>query len=95
MKITKLRKSAKGRECTLQIVGICNYNPETTVLAHIDSEAKGMGYKSPDYFGVFACSDCHAALDQHKLTELDRLFYSNRGLLRTWAIWIDEGLIKI
>ena len=28
------RKEAKGRECMVRLPGICNFNPETTVLAH-------------------------------------------------------------
>ncbi|BBI46989.1 hypothetical protein KPSA1B_105772 [Pseudomonas syringae pv. actinidiae] len=31
----KLRASAKGQDCTVRIPAICNYNPETTVLAHL------------------------------------------------------------
>lgn len=91
-KFPKLRKSARGRDCTIESE-VCNYNPETTVLCHIDSEEKGMGIKSPDYFAVFACSACHQALDGHDLD--DRDWYINRALLRTWGIWIDEGIIKI
>ncbi len=30
-----LRKAARGRECQVRIPGVCNGNPETTVLAHI------------------------------------------------------------
>lgn len=30
----KLRKSARGQDCTLQIPVVCNRDPATTVLAH-------------------------------------------------------------
>lgn len=30
-----LRKAARGRECQVRIPGVCNGNPETSVLAHI------------------------------------------------------------
>lgn len=30
-----LRKAARGRECQVRIPGVCNGNPETTILAHI------------------------------------------------------------
>jgi hypothetical protein len=36
----KLRASAKGELCTFAIPGICNHNPETTVLCHIRDDAK-------------------------------------------------------
>lgn len=34
MRQTKLTKAARGRECQVRIPGVCNGNPETTVLAH-------------------------------------------------------------
>ena len=93
-KNNKLRQSAKGRDCTFNVVGHCNYDSETVVLCHIDSEFKGMSMKSPDFFGGFGCSGCHAWLDQHLGTEEDRLFYSLRALCRTQKQWFDEGVIK-
>jgi hypothetical protein len=30
-----LRKEAKGRGCMVRLPGICNFNSETVVLAHI------------------------------------------------------------
>ncbi|MER2105083.1 MAG: nuclease domain-containing protein, partial [Pseudomonas atacamensis] len=41
----KLRASANGQECTVRMPGICNHNPETTVLAHLPCGQKGMGIK--------------------------------------------------
>ncbi|PSJ60801.1 nuclease domain-containing protein [Pseudaminobacter soli (ex Li et al. 2025)] len=89
----KLRNSAKGQPCTFQIPGICCYDPETTVLAHIGDESKGMGNKAADYSAGFACFSCHEAIDQHRLSKLDELFYSLRAMQRTWAHWIKSGLI--
>lgn len=91
----KLRESARGQPCCLQIPGVCNHNPETTVLTHIQSEWKGMGNKSPDFVACFACYDCHNELDNHRLSKEDELFYSLRGMQRTWKIWIEMGLIVI
>ena len=97
--MSKLRKSAKGQECTLHISGVCNYNPETTVLAHLPSEFKGMGKKSPDYCACFACSSCHDEVDGRTNKSIiqgdDADFYMRRAMVRTWNIWIDEGIIKI
>ncbi|MDB4726138.1 DUF1364 domain-containing protein [bacterium] len=91
----KLKQSARGEDCTFNVVDVCNYSPETTVLCHIDSEDKGMGIKSHDFFGGFGCSSCHAWLDQHRGSEEDRLFYSLRALNRTWKRWIELGLVTI
>lgn len=38
-----LRDSARGQCCTLQIPGICNSNPETTVLCHLPSLTHAWG----------------------------------------------------
>lgn len=32
--MANLRKEARGRECQVRLVGVCNHNPETVVLAH-------------------------------------------------------------
>lgn len=59
-----LRKFAKGKQCQVRIVGHCNFNPETTVLAHIRrGGVGGMGSKPSDLIGVHACSDCHDIID--------------------------------
>ena len=91
----KLRDSARGQDCTFNVVGVCNYNPETSVLCHIDGEFKGIGLKNHDVSAAIGCSDCHAWLDQHRGSEEDRLFYSLRALVRTLVYWVNEGLIRI
>jgi len=53
----KLRASANGQECTVRMPDICNYNPETTVLAHLPCGQKGMGMKGFDTVAVYACHD--------------------------------------
>lgn len=92
---TKLRNSARGQKCTLAIPGICNCDPDTTVLAHLPSETKGAGNKSHDFFAVFSCSECHYHLDNHRLSDLDSLYFSLRALMRTWEIWISDGQIVV
>ena len=94
-KSQKLRDSAIIRDCTMQVYGVCNGNPETTVLAHINTMGGTMGGKSDDFSACFACSSCHTWLDTHQGSELDELFYTRRAMVRTWQIWINEGLIKI
>lgn len=59
----KITTSAKGQDCTLRFYGVCNYNPETTVFAHAPCVDKGMGFKSPDWWGMYACSSCHDLID--------------------------------
>lgn len=92
-KSDKLRKSAKGQTCTMQVAGVCNMNCETTVLAHINTDGSAMGAKGDDYSACFACSDCHAWLDTNAGTELDRLFYSRRAMVRTWREWVKGAYV--
>jgi len=85
-----LRRLAKGKDCQLRIPGVCNFNPETTILAHIRrGGVAGMGQKPPDLVGVWSCSDCHDVIDgrygkndMHK-SELDG--YILDALCRTLA----------
>ena len=91
MKSKKLRASARGEQCTLRLVGVCNFNPETVVLAHI-GKGGGMGSKCGDNMAVFACSSCHAEIDSSAKDSYaaDKL----RALGETQQIWFDNGLMK-
>lgn len=93
----KLRDSARGEPCTVQIPDVCNHNPETTVLAHLpdDSGTGKMGGKVDDWCACFACSDCHDVLDgRNPVCSLDE-WYMRRAMVRTWRRWIEMGLIQI
>jgi len=92
--MSKLRKSAKGRECTVRLP-CCNHNPETVVLAHLSGG--GMGLKRPDIHGAYACSACHDALDGRVGGIWDRDWLRMchmEAVLRTQEIMLREGLIK-
>jgi len=96
--VSKLRKSAKGQPCTLQIFPYCQEDRETVVLCHLNSLAKGMALKSQDYFAVYGCNICHDIIDRRRPTLIEKdeiLKCQMRGLERTWAIMIDEGLIQV
>lgn len=92
---TKLRKSAKAQPCTFRIPGICNRNAETTILCHAPNEVKGMGNKGDDYHAAFGCSDCHDALDQHKLSKYEEAYTWLLGIMRTQRYWVKAGLIVV
>ena len=93
-----LRKAAKDRGCTVRIPGVCNFNSATTVLAHIRlTGVSGMGMKSPDLLGAWACSACHDEIDgrTHKSglsrDELRLAHYD--GMARTIMQLHKEGLV--
>ena len=100
--MSKLRKSAKMQQCTLQIPGVCNYDIETTVLAHLPDETGTgkMGGKSDDWIACFACSDCHDVIDgrvkdPHDKFHYDKEFFMRRAMIRTWRHWIEIGLVEV
>jgi hypothetical protein len=93
-----LRKEAKGRGCMVRLPGICNFNSETVVLAHIRlAGVSGMGMKSPDLIGAWACSACHDEVDgrTHKsgLTHDELRLAHYDGMARTIAQLEKEGLV--
>ena len=93
-----LRKEAKGRGCMVRIPGVCNFNSETVVLAHIRlTGISGMGMKSPDLIGAWACSACHDEIDgrTHRsgLTRDELRLAHYEGMARTIVQLEKEGLI--
>ena len=96
-----LRKYARGRDCQVRIVGICNQNPETTVLAHINRKSLaggGTGSKPDDMFGAHCCSSCHDAIDgrvQTNYTSEELTIFEYEGMIRTQYELRKEGIIEI
>ena len=92
-----IRNAAKGQDCTVNIVGVCNYNPETVVFAHYPSEGKGMGIKSSDLCGGFCCSNCHDQLDSRsgKLDYYEKEAYMRRSMVRTLEKLADMGILTV
>jgi hypothetical protein len=91
----KLRDSARGKDCTLRLVGVCNFDPATTVLAHLPCGQKGVGMKSPDNLAIYCCSACHDRLDfRVKGDDIDARDLL-RALAETQADWIQSGLMTI
>lgn len=98
MKSTEITESARGEECTFQIVGTCNHDPETTVFCHLKFDKGGMGMKPCDLSGAYGCSSCHDAIDNrvHSLElESDRPFYEARALYRTHVRLWEKGIFSL
>jgi hypothetical protein len=81
----------------VRIPDVCNHNSETVVLAHYRlAGVSGIGMKSPDVLGAWACSACHDAIDRRAHTDLDRDYVRLlhlEGMARTLAQLNREGLI--
>jgi hypothetical protein len=66
-KMTPIRKSAKGENCTMRLPGICKPEPGNVVWAHSNDSrhGKGGGKKAEDQYGCYACHWCHMTYDGH------------------------------
>lgn len=91
--MSKLRKNARGQDCALRLA-CCNHDTETTVLAHLRLFGwAGMAQKPDDMLGVFACSNCHDAIDRRSndhWTHSDLL----RAMGETLLTQKRDGMIK-
>lgn len=95
---SKFTKSARGKDCQIRLYPYCNENPDTTVFCHAPSDDKGMGIKSPDWWGAYGCSTCHDIVDFKKRVDIDNDEIFERhinGVFRTLKIMIAEGVIKL
>jgi hypothetical protein len=86
----KIRASARNEDCTLRISPQCQ-DGETVVYAHINSKFRGVGIKSPDIFGCYACHYCHSLLDSSQCSPKDVL----RAMQETQMKLIIKGLIEV
>lgn len=99
--MSKIRDSARGEDCTLQIHPYCNGNPATVVLCHLPSERKGVALKSPDHWAAYGCSACHDVIDSRNPQAIQALGWPEiercmmRGLYRTQQRLIEKGLIIV
>lgn len=93
----KIRDSARDQPCMVRLAGICNFNPSTTILAHIRINT-GIGIKSSDLMASYCCSNCHDEIDRRtcKIKSLESVKLAHyEGVFRTQQILLDEGLVKI
>ena len=90
MKLTKIQKSARGEDCSLRIPGVCNFNPETTVLCHAPYPTR-FGSRKDMWWAAYGCSDCHDFVD-------GRSIKTDFEVMATFGIWmpaIHETQVKL
>ena len=96
-KRTKIRDSARGEPCQVRVVGVCNGDWSTTVLAH--RNGAGMACKASDEDAAYACSACHEWLDggyvRYGYTRSDRDTVHDKGIVRTREILKRKGLASL
>jgi len=94
----KIRDSARDEKCAMRLPAICNYDDSTTVFAHAPSVDKGMGIKSPDFWGCYCCSACHDVLDQRvKYPHSDSYITLSliQAIYETQKKLFEKGLIEV
>lgn len=95
-----IRRAARGENCTMEILGACNRDPATVVLAHLPDESHGLARKSDDLSACFACDACHAVLDGRvpwpdEFEKGYREWYQRRAMVRTWRRLVELGVVTI
>ena len=98
--MSKITKSSQGKTCKVRIPGYCNFNPETTVAAHINSVrfGHGTGHKVNDLFIADCCSSCHDVLDyrvRSNFTTAELKLMQYEGVFETQLRLIEDGLVVI
>ena len=89
------RKWARAKPCLIRIPGVCNFDPETSVLCHARiAGITGIGQKAPDLLGAIGCSSCHDVVDGRRESEwgseeVKIMFYE--GIFRTQLLWEKEN----
>lgn len=100
-KMTPIRRAARGQDCTIQLPGICNRDPATSVLCHSNAlaDGKGMGLKAPDTAAAIGCYACHEVLDGRRprpawlsKDQVDEAFRA--GVALTHQFLRTKGLIE-
>lgn len=80
---------ARGKPCLLQVPGVCNGDPRTTVACHsnLGIHGKAKARKADDHYSVFGCSSCHAWLDTSGAAKADKAATFMRAHLDQVLAW--------
>lgn len=96
--VREVRNDARGRDCTLQIPGVCCHDPERTVGCHLRLFGfGGMGQKPDDLFILDACDRCHAVQENRAAWAEAAMGWDDlmRALMTTQANRRAAGLILL
>lgn len=98
--MSRITESARDEECQIRLIGVCNFDPATSVWCHAAGcDIKGIGQKTHDLLGAIGCSACHDVLDRRRKPPLGMMrddvelsFW--RGHARSILILKRKGIIQ-
>lgn len=98
--MSKITDSARMQDCTIRFPGICSFNPEETVFAHISGVRFGHGTAIKTKFGAYACARCHDLVDSRltrpsEVTRQDVLMAHYEGTFETMILLNKKRLITL
>lgn len=93
-KSQRIRDSARNEECSVRIPGVCLGGTETTVWSHFPGldGGRGMGLKSLDLCGAFACMACHDVVDMRSPAPAG---YSRLQVIVDWCMGHLKSLVRL
>ena len=89
-------RSARGQQCQVRIPGICNFDTDTTVFAHLNGA--GWAMKHSSIHGAYCCSDCHDVVDFKVIygwTPEQINLAHHEGVIRTQILMIKNGILVL
>lgn len=80
-----------------QVPGVCNHNPETTVLVHSDrlKHGNGWGTKGHDFHAAAGCSSCHQWYGDKKGSADEREAVFDAAHSRWWRWLLETGKVVV
>lgn len=99
--MSKITQSARGEGCSVRIPGVCLRTSETVIWAHANGSAagKGIGMKSSDILGAYACQACHDVYDRRAPLPIGHFreaveVYFWEGHARSLLLLMKKGLVS-
>ena len=96
MKQNRISRSARGKNCTARIPGVCSHDPETTVLGHAPFAGK-FGSRNQWWWSAYVCNNCHDVLDDRDrhLTREEKNLVWYAAVHETQENLIEQQLMKV
>lgn len=95
--MSKYTKSSREQDCSVRVPEVCNFDPATTVAAHLNGA--GMGIRALDIHIADACSACHEWLDggyaRHNIHRAVRDLYHMQAVIRTQVRMVEDGVLVL